>query len=231
VKRSCVLIVLVVLGLGASAALGQTTVQLPTYSFSTTSTTVSVPDRGQVFLGGVNRAADGRSEFGVPMLGKIPYAGRLFGNRAIGSERSAMNHSVKVRIHDFESMDPYLQGLRPGETTGPGPAAPARAAAVAPDPWAKRLAQSGESSAGQAVMSVAEAKRLAGAQQTDRNAKSLNYARRGWDAEQAGRPRVAVVYYQSALSDASGDLRTKILGRMAAIDNAKRASAIAQSGP
>ena len=42
-----------------------TTVQLPTFSYVTVTTTVSVPDGGTVLLGGIKRLSEGRSEFGV----------------------------------------------------------------------------------------------------------------------------------------------------------------------
>ena len=57
-----------------------TTVQLPTFSFTTVSTTVSVPDGGTILLGGIKRLREGRNEHGVPMLSKIPYVNRLFKN-------------------------------------------------------------------------------------------------------------------------------------------------------
>ena len=41
-----------------------TTVQLPTFSFFTVQTTVSVPDSGGAFLGGIGRGADGGSSRG-----------------------------------------------------------------------------------------------------------------------------------------------------------------------
>ncbi len=44
------------------------TVQLPTFSFVTVTTTVSVPDGGTVLLGGIKRLSEGRNEFGVPIL-------------------------------------------------------------------------------------------------------------------------------------------------------------------
>ena len=44
------------------------TVQLPTFSFTTVTTTVSVPDGGTVLLGGIKRLSEGRNEFGVPIL-------------------------------------------------------------------------------------------------------------------------------------------------------------------
>ena len=61
-----------------------TTVQLPTFSFTTVSTTVSVPDGGTVLLGGIKRLSEGRNEVGVPLLSKLPYVNRLFRNVGIG---------------------------------------------------------------------------------------------------------------------------------------------------
>ena len=58
-----------------------TTVQLPTFSFVTVTTTVSVPDGGTVLLGGIKRLSEGRNEYGVPILDKIPYLNRLVQER------------------------------------------------------------------------------------------------------------------------------------------------------
>ena len=55
----------VCLGLAAIDASAQT-IQLPTFHMAGVSTTVMVPDGGAAFLGGINSASDGRSEFGVP---------------------------------------------------------------------------------------------------------------------------------------------------------------------
>src|SRR5262249_37127733 len=63
-----------------------TTVQLPSFSFITVTTTVSVPDGGTVLLGGIKRLSEGRNEFGVPILSKVPYLNRLFKNVGIGRE-------------------------------------------------------------------------------------------------------------------------------------------------
>ena len=63
-----------------------TTVQLPSFSFVTVTTTVSVPDGGTVLLGGIKRLQEGRTERGVPMLSKLPYINRLFKNVGIGRE-------------------------------------------------------------------------------------------------------------------------------------------------
>jgi general secretion pathway protein D len=68
-----------------------TTVQLPTFEVISVATTVSVPDGGTVLMGGIKRLSEGRNEFGVPLLSKIPYVDRLFRNVGIGrTSRSLM---------------------------------------------------------------------------------------------------------------------------------------------
>ncbi len=73
-------------------------VQLPTFSFVTVTTTVSVPDGGTVLLGGIKRLSEGRSEYGVPILDKIPYLDRLFKNVGIGRDTSSLMMMVTPRI-------------------------------------------------------------------------------------------------------------------------------------
>lgn len=75
-----------------------TTVQLPTFSFVTVTTTVSVPDGGTVLLGGIKRLSEGRNEYGVPMLNQIPYVNRLFKNVGIGRETQSLMMMVTPRI-------------------------------------------------------------------------------------------------------------------------------------
>ena len=74
-------------------------VQLPTFHQFSTSTTVSVPDRGSASLGGVRRSATGGSQFGAPGLG---------GNRAGGAAAQGGGLSVSAQIHDFAEMDRRL---------------------------------------------------------------------------------------------------------------------------
>ena len=74
------------------------TVQLPTFSFVTVTTTVSVPDGGTVLLGGIKRLSEGRTEYGVPILDEIPYLNRLFKNVGIGRETSSLMMMVTPRI-------------------------------------------------------------------------------------------------------------------------------------
>ncbi len=75
-----------------------TTVQLPTFSYVTVTTTVSVPDGGTVLLGGIKRLSEDRTEYGVPMLDKLPYLNRLFSNTGIGRETQSLMMMVTPRI-------------------------------------------------------------------------------------------------------------------------------------
>ncbi|HVT29019.1 MAG TPA: hypothetical protein VHE81_13470 [Lacipirellulaceae bacterium] len=74
------------------------TVQLPTFSFVSVVTTVSVPDGGTVLLGGIKRLREGRNEVGVPLLSKVPYINRLFRNVGIGRQTESLMMMVTPRI-------------------------------------------------------------------------------------------------------------------------------------
>jgi general secretion pathway protein D len=89
-----------------------TTVQLPTFSFVTVTTTVSVPDGGTVLLGGIKRLSEGRAEFGTPILDKIPYINRLFKNVGIGRETQSLMMMVTPRIIIQEEEEEKL-GIPP----------------------------------------------------------------------------------------------------------------------
>jgi general secretion pathway protein D len=98
----------------SSSAHSGTTVQLPTFSYVSVTTTVSVPDGGTVLLGGIKRLSEGRSEFGVPMLADLPYINRLFKNVAVGRETQSLMMMVTPRIIIQEEEESKL-----GITSGP----------------------------------------------------------------------------------------------------------------
>ncbi|MEO1970712.1 MAG: hypothetical protein ABGX07_04120, partial [Pirellulaceae bacterium] len=81
-----------------ASTISGTTVQLPTFSFTTVTTTVNVPDGGTVLLGGIKRLSEGRNERGVPMLSKLPYISRLFKNVGIGRDTQSLMMMVTPRI-------------------------------------------------------------------------------------------------------------------------------------
>ncbi len=194
-------------GLIAGEAFGQqaAAVQLPTISSFSVNTTVSVPDRGSVLLGGVHRAASGRSEFGAPLL--------PLRNRSFGAERSASGMRVSVFIHDFEAMDEYLLSqptrFRPRQ---------ARLAADRPrDVWQKRLENARAGSAGPLGMSVAELGAQHRRDEQMREEEARGWFERGQNAEAAGKANVARVYYQIAARRAEGGLKDQIAARLEAV--------------
>jgi hypothetical protein len=87
------------------------TVQQPVVSTMSVGTTVSVPDRGSMFLGGVSRAGAARRSVGPFRSGT---------STGVFREQSGLR--VAVRIHDFEAMDRALLdapiAAEPRRTTG-----------------------------------------------------------------------------------------------------------------
>ena len=82
-----------------------TTIQMPAFEFVRVQTTVTVPDGGTILLGGIRRLSEGRNEFGVPLLNKIPYVNRLFQNVGIGREVESLMLMVTPRIIIQEEED------------------------------------------------------------------------------------------------------------------------------
>ncbi len=76
--------------------------QLPTFGYSGVATTVSVPDRGGVIMGGVSTSSSSYNESGSPLS--------PLRNRAWGRSTTANTYSTHVYIHDFEAMDAELLG-------------------------------------------------------------------------------------------------------------------------
>lgn len=87
-----------------------TTVQLPNFASTSVSTTVSVPDGGTVLMGGIKRLAEGRTERGMPILGKLPYVSRLFKNVGTGRETQTLMMMVTPRIIIQEEEEERVLG-------------------------------------------------------------------------------------------------------------------------
>jgi type II secretory pathway component GspD/PulD (secretin) len=94
------------LGGGATNINGQ--VQLPQFSITQISTTVTVPDGGTVLLGGVKRLREQRLEFGVPVLSKTPLINRLFRNIGVGRTTDSLMLMVTPRIIILEEEEERL---------------------------------------------------------------------------------------------------------------------------
>jgi len=211
---------------------GATTVQLPTFSSFSATTTVTVPDRGMAYLGGVNRAAEGRNEFGVPLL---PF--RPFRNVGIGREVSGSGMWVSVTIHDFDAMDRYLLSQPTAFSQSLGDRrsqVAALAATLQPrDPayGASWRVATPSGAGGPPAVSVAQAQAERQRQQATRFEEATDFFRRGQEAEAAGKTGVAKIYYQMAARRATGELKGQVTDRLETIGRGQTASKIAQDRP
>ena len=70
----------------------------------------SVPDGGTVLMGGIKRMREGRNEYGVPILSKIPYVNRLFKNVGIARTTQSLMLMVTPRIIIQEEEEDKLLG-------------------------------------------------------------------------------------------------------------------------
>jgi hypothetical protein len=209
-------------------ALAQPVVQLPTFTFAGVGTTVMVPDRGATFLGGIDRAADGRSEAGIPGIA-IPG----FQNRGIGLDRSASSFWATVTIHDFDAMDQALLST-------PSPDGIARTnpnmsrglsempISVVSQPWQRNAVNLAgnwrvEPDPPAHDFAVEHADRMA--RRATRAAEAEDFFERGRQAEADGKPSVAKIYYQMAARRAAGELKEQVLARLEALSGRNAALA------
>jgi type II secretory pathway component GspD/PulD (secretin) len=93
--------------------------QQPSFTTISVQTTVQVPDGGTVVLGGLKTLAEGRNEFGPPVLSNLPYINRLFRNSGIGRETKHVMLMVTPRIIINSEEEVNQTGL--GGSALPGP--------------------------------------------------------------------------------------------------------------
>ncbi len=213
-----VLLALTFVTLTAIPVAAQNAVQLPTLSSFQTRTTVSVPDRGSVYTGGINRASSGRNEFGTPLL--------PLRNRSIGSERSASSVWTSVYIHDFEAMDeallsqargsryraPVHRSLGASSVVAAGSRTVSGGSEAARTTW--QPASAPRPTSGPLAKSVAQLKAERAGEQQARVAEAQRLFERGKSAEAKGKPNVARIYYQQASRRAQGPLQEEILAQL-----------------
>jgi type II secretory pathway component GspD/PulD (secretin) len=90
----------------------QAFIQLPVVAIQEMATTVSVPDRGTLLLGGQRQAAQFEREQGVPLLSKVPVVNRLFTNRGMVRDEQTLLILVKPTIIiNRESEEEAFPGL------------------------------------------------------------------------------------------------------------------------
>jgi type II secretory pathway component GspD/PulD (secretin) len=72
--------------------------QLPRNTYTTIATTVTVPDRGWLLLGGLKQSGETEVEAGVPILSKLPVLKRAFTNRSRVKDERVLLMLVKPTI-------------------------------------------------------------------------------------------------------------------------------------
>ena len=80
-------------------------VELPNVEVRTLRTTVMLPDKGSLMLGGYVRGLRQRAHSGVPFLSHIPFLGRLFSKNGIYDENRHLMFLITVNIIDVEEME------------------------------------------------------------------------------------------------------------------------------
>jgi len=85
----------------------------PESTFVRVQTSVSVPDGGEALVAGYSSRSEGRNEFGVPGLGKVPYLDRGFRNVGAGTSIRRSTVSVRARIIILSEEEERQTGVRP----------------------------------------------------------------------------------------------------------------------
>ena len=203
-------------GAGTVSAQAPTTLQFPTFSSFSSSTSVAVPDRGSIVVGGVERGAQGLLSQGVSGASHVPGAGRLFRNQAVGREVGQSSAQVSVWIHDLRAMD---EALLAEARSNRGTSDPAANDPAANDPAAARGgdARGGMAPRGErpvAVDSIAEIRRQRALEVDRAETEARDLLRQGDQASVDGKPGVARIYYQMAARRSPSTLGPEIQARL-----------------
>jgi Flp pilus assembly secretin CpaC len=222
------------LAVACSAAASAQSVQLPTFNFNTVNTTVTAPDGGTIGLGGVKRFSEGRSSNGLPILGKMPYGGRLFNNRGIGRDVSSgfttvtpriiilEEEEAKLGLPDYSSGAPVggvlsASGSRNyGQATRELTDVEQRALSLSQH-VSRNVPQDEEQIVLPAGPSAEELRQRNEAAAEQRETDAVNFFEKGQAAEVAGKLNVAKIYYGMALKRASRDFKSEIQARLDAV--------------
>jgi hypothetical protein len=202
--------------LSACGTLHAQAVQLPTFRFFGTSTTVLVPDRGSVVLGGNSSSAAASAQLGLPVLGRVPGLAPLTANRSASRGTSAGNAAVTAYIHDFAALDEAL--LRE-------PSLVKRANSLPPaDNLATRhgnLALKAPAGKNAVVLrpnvSLAAIEQAKNAAQAERRHTALQNLALARSAAERGKIKVAQVYYRIAIDHATGSLQQEMRSELATL--------------
>ena len=83
-------------------------IELPNVFVRTAGTTVTLPDKGSMLMGGFSRGLDEFSVARVPYLGSIPFLGRLFGKRGRYSDHRQLYLLTSTTILSYDELEAKL---------------------------------------------------------------------------------------------------------------------------
>jgi hypothetical protein len=194
-----------------------TTVQLPSFSYFTVNTAVSVPDRGGAYLGGVKSARDGYSARGLGPLA----------NRGRGGDRAAKGVIVQATIIDLAELDEAVLTEAAAKRAGIDPT-DAKAELLT-----RQIARGSSSPtdrtgglSAQTIESVAAIRARKAAAAAAQAGEAAGYLIQAQQAEAEGKPGVAKIYYQMVARRDTGELKRQAEARLAAIGG--KAGAVAK---
>lgn len=159
----------------------------------------------------------------IPVVGTgglSPWVGTVPGIRVAGPQMPLPWNPVPGSSKAARFLAEGSSTTPPGGANAAPQVGSTRPATPARDPSETRLAEARQSSAGQAAPSVAEAKALRQAEIHQANQEAQEWFQRGQQAEQEGKPKVAIIYYRMAAQRASGELKQQSLARLAALQSA-----------
>ena len=80
-------------------------IELPNVLIKELSTTVPVPDGATLIIGGFGQTIDQQTATRIPLLGNIPFLGRLFGRRGRYSQRLKLYCLANVSIINYDELE------------------------------------------------------------------------------------------------------------------------------
>ena len=225
--RHNILFSIILLGFTAPALAQQqgggqpSVVQLPSVSFFTVSTTVSVPDSGRGLMGGVKSGQIGSATRGVPLLSKVPWMKRLFTNKGIGRAVNNSNVSVTARIIDLNEMEEDLMngGIKARRVVGGvndlSAAKRRKGFFINRNIVAKKDSETLKGS-------LASIRNKLRAEDLVKQREGLAFFQKAKKAEKGGKKAVAKIFYRMAAKRASLKVRRVALERLAILAAPKK---------
>jgi len=234
--RDCYRRILVVSLLAMPSLVSAQAVQLPTFRFSTVQTTVSVPDRGAMHLGGVGRSAAASNSRGVPLLGKVPGLSRVGRSRGISRTTGASSTSVHATIIDHAELDRKVLA-EAARRRGAGSGLMVDRSAERRADFLSRhvgrttpeLATPGGRSVAEKSPSVEEIRRRNKAARSARDEEAVTFFEKGRAALANGRRGAARVYFNMAARRANGELKLQVEDALARLSGVPTRSSVASS--